>query len=345
MRLVQIPTFLRLLRSDAELVTTLRETIESHRWTSVLVVSGPSATQVLASGFAGKLGAATVAIDAPTFEEVLRLERCVFVQRADAIIAVGGGGVIDVAKYTAHRARVPFLSVPTQASNDGIASPIAVIHDAEGRRHSLGATVPVGVFAPVHVIERAREDTLRAGLGDLLSNYSALEDWRVAHELGADTFDDFAALMARHGAELALALVERGNGLASPGAVDALVEGLVLSGIAMSVAGTSRPCSGAEHLISHAIDALFGGIALHGIQVGAAAPFVLELQGKAELGRRIREALCAIGSPGSLSDLGLTEPRLTALLDHAPATRPGRYTVLSDLPGARARVGLSMGAA
>jgi glycerol-1-phosphate dehydrogenase [NAD(P)+] len=341
MRLVQIPTYLRMHWDDEGVFTSLYETIEVHSWARVLIISGTGFTSSVAERLASAVGAQCITVESPTFEEVLRAERCCFDLTPDVVIGVGGGSPVDVAKYAAHRARIPFLCVPTQASNDGISSPIAVISGSDGRRHSLGATVPVGVVAPLHVIAAANPDTARAGVGDLLANLSAIEDWRLAHDAGADKYDDFAALMSRHGAELVVALLERHRSLVEKEAVEALVEGLVLSGIAMSLAGSSRPCSGAEHLVSHAIDELFGGVSLHGLQVGAATPLILELQGNFELATRVRGALRMAGAPCSLESLGLSTSQIDAALARAPFTRTGRYTVLSHVSKEQTRLSVA----
>jgi glycerol-1-phosphate dehydrogenase [NAD(P)+] len=105
-----------------------------------------------------------------------------------------------------------------------------------------------------------------------------------------------------------------------------LLDGLVLSGLAMEIAGSSRPCSGSEHLISHALDRLEPGTATHGEQVAFGTLVATQLQGGDV--DAVREIITAVGMKGALSGFGLGAERLSEIVAYAPATRPGRFTVL-----------------
>jgi glycerol-1-phosphate dehydrogenase [NAD(P)+] len=105
----------------------------------------------------------------------------------------------------------------------------------------------------------------------------------------------------------------------------------VLSGLAMAAAGSSRPCSGSDHEILHAIDHLFPGTAHHGELAGAASLFTSFLRGDAGLAAGIDACLTRHGLPRTPADLGLTEAQFAQAVAHAPATRPDRYTILEQL--------------
>jgi glycerol-1-phosphate dehydrogenase [NAD(P)+] len=99
----------------------------------------------------------------------------------------------------------------------------------------------------------------------------------------------------------------------------------------MEVAGTSRPCSGAEHLVSHALDELGAASdALHGEKVALGVLVALALQDNPNA-HRVRRLFARVGLPPSLAEMGIDEPGLVDALCRAPSTRPGRWTALSEV--------------
>jgi glycerol-1-phosphate dehydrogenase [NAD(P)+] len=157
-------------------------------------------------------------------------------------VAIGGGRVIDTVKLAAARTGVDFVSVPTAVSNDGISSPVASLAGKDGRRSSHAARMPCGIVVDITVIGTAPPRSIRAGVGDLLSNLTACLDWRLADRHGLGRYDAFAAMIAESAARPILDLDE----LESARSTAMVAEGLLLSGLAMAAAGTSRPCSGSE---------------------------------------------------------------------------------------------------
>jgi glycerol-1-phosphate dehydrogenase [NAD(P)+] len=245
------------------------------------------------------------------------------------LVAVGGGRVIDTVKLAAGRTGTEFISVPTAISHDGISSPVASLTPEGGARRSYAAAMPAGVIVDVDVIGSAPERTLRAGVGDLVSNLTALMDWRRAAELGHTRFDAFSAMIAESAALPALDL-ER---LDRPEDQELIAKGLLMSGLAMAAAGTSRPCSGAEHLISHSLDQERGAeAAMHGEQVALGA-LVAAAAHRSPLREALMVFFAQLGLPTSPGDLGLDTERLRAAVRSAPATRPDRYTILTDVAG------------
>jgi len=249
-------------------------------------------------------------------------------------IAVGGGRVLDPLKLAAARTGIDFVSVPTTLSNDGISSPVASLTDRRGVRTTHAARMPFGVVVDLDAVGSAPLPTLRAGVGDLVSNLTACLDWRLADRLGHDRFDAYSAMIAESAARPVLDLED----VESAEAHDVLAHGLILSGLAMEAAGTSRPCSGAEHLVSHALDAALGRDAnLHGAQV-ALGTLVAAAAHSTRLHEELLLLFGRLGLPTSPEDLGVEREAACEIVRTAPRLRPERWTVLSRYAGSRAEV-------
>jgi glycerol-1-phosphate dehydrogenase [NAD(P)+] len=258
---------------------------------------------------------------------------------ADALVAVGGGRCLDVAKLAAARAGVAVIAVPTQPSHDGICSPVAVVPDGSGCGQSLGAVAPRLVFISVPTLLGAPLPSVAAGLGDLLANPFALRDWALASERGLATVDQRAWELSQESYERITPHLESGIEEVGrdPVLMRELADALVVSGLAMILAGSSRPASGGEHEISHAIDERFAGRAMHGAQVAFGCIISTTLYGDDPSALRAR--LSHLRLPEHPAHLGLSEDDVVDVLLCAPQTRPGRFTILeeADLDEARAR--------
>lgn len=244
----------------------------------------------------------------------------------DAIVGIGGGQTIDVAKYTAGLVGVPMVTVATSLAHDGLASPVASLQH-NGRKGSYGVHIPIAVVVDLDYVHRSPDRWPRAGIGESLSNLSALRDWWLAHEQRNDPVDGLASAFARSGAE---AVLYHHESVESDAFLNMLAQAHVLSGLAMSVAGTSQPCSGACHEISHAVDELFPDRARHGEQVAVGALFASFLRGD-ELTATIDDCMVRHGVPRLPRDIGLTDEEFCSAVEIAPTTRPHRFTVLEHL--------------
>src|SRR5947207_9363141 len=243
------------------------------------------------------------------------------------LVGVGGGRVIDTAKLAASRTGTDFISVPTAISHDGISSPVASLRQRDGTRNSYAAAMPAGIVVDVAVIGSSPPRALRAGVGDLVSNLTAILDWKLADRAGRDRFDACSAMIAESAARPVLDLVS----LAAAESHEILAKGLLLSGLAMAAAGTSRPCSGAEHLVSHSLDRLLGPrAAMHGEQV-ALGCLISAAAHQSPLHATLRELFASLGLPRRPSDLDLSGELMLEALREAPSTRPERYTILSEV--------------
>ena len=258
---------------------------------------------------------------------------------ADAIVAVGGGRTIDMAKLAAARAGLVVVAVPTQLSHDGICSPVAVVPDHTGCGASVGAVPPRAVFISLPTLLDSPVASLRAGLGDLMANPLALRDWALAAERGLEETNQRAWDLSVESVELIKPHLSADptEQAKDPRFLRRLADALVLSGLAMICAGTSRPASGAEHEISHAIDAAFGGRAMHGAQVAFGCVISMALYEDDWMA--LRRVLARVGLPQDPAELGLSESDMVRLLLEAPDTRPGRFTILeyADLDARKAR--------
>lgn len=255
----------------------------------------------------------------------------------DAVVGIGGGKTIDAAKYAASLTGLPMVSVATSLAHDGLASPVASLMH-KGRKGSYGVQIPIGVVVDLGYVCAAPAQQLRSGVGDAVSNLSALADWELAERERGERVDGLAAALARSGAE---ALLHNDEDLTSDRFLTTLAEALVLGGIAMAVAGSSRPCSGACHEIAHAIDALHPDRGSHGEQVAVGALFASYLRDDPVTGL-LDACLRRHHVPRVPGDLGLSEDEFSAVVAHAPSTRPDRYTILEHLdmglPEIRGRV-------
>jgi glycerol-1-phosphate dehydrogenase [NAD(P)+] len=246
-----------------------------------------------------------------------------------AAIAVGGGRAIDPVKLAAARTRIDFVSVPTTIAHDGISSPVASLTGRDGVRASHAASMPAGIVVDVGTIASAPPATVRAGAGDLAGNLTACLDWRLAAGEGRDRYDAFSAMIAESAARPVLDL----DDIRSPASHELLAQGLLMSGLAMATAGTSRPCSGGEHLISHALDETLGTrAALHGEQV-ALGSLITAAAHESTLFGTLRDTFGRLGLPTRPEDVGLTREELVDAVLAAPSTRPERATILDRVAG------------
>jgi glycerol-1-phosphate dehydrogenase [NAD(P)+] len=200
--------------------------------------------------------------------------------RAAPLVAVGSGVITDIVRQTAHLADLEFVSVPTAASMDGYASSVAAMQ-VHGVKVTHPARSPSAIFADPAVAAAAPAELTRAGIGDLLAKATARVDWLASHLLYGEPFDPDVDARVLRPLTFAAGNAERLMG-GAPEAVAALLQGLIDSGIAMTIVGSSRPASGCEHHASHFWDLLAArgmrAHASHGLQVGYATWFAMRLQ-------------------------------------------------------------------
>ncbi|MEA1907356.1 MAG: NAD(P)-dependent glycerol-1-phosphate dehydrogenase [Euryarchaeota archaeon] len=282
-------------------------------------IAGESVSDILASdGFATDIEIVTNA-DQKNIDSVIETA-----ENASFLVGVGGGTVIDVAKLASTMLDIPFLSVPTAASHDGIASMRASIA-RDGDTVSAPAQAPLGIIADTEIIAHAPHRFLASGCGDIISNYTAILDWQLAHRLRNTPYSEYAATLSRMTAQIVMDRAETIKPELEESA-RLVIKALVSSGVAMSIAGSSMPASGSEHKLSHALDRIAPKPALHGEQCGVGTIMMMYLHGGDW--RQIRDALRRIGAPTTAAKLGVPDSCVIEALVHAHEVRPERYTIL-----------------
>ena len=259
---------------------------------------------------------------------VARLQDKIADRLPDFVIGFGGGRSVDVAKMTAFKISRPFLSVPTSASHDGISSPFVSVRGTD-KPHSIKASTPIGVIADTHLMSQAPSRLLAGGCGDLVAKITAVKDWELARDEKGEYFGSYAANLACMSAKIILDESERLKGKSQFG-IRTIVEALISAGVAACIAGSSRPCSGAEHLFSHAVEYVAGpSYGLHGERVGLGTIMMAKLHGLDW--EKIAETLENVGAPTTAKRIGLTEEHVVKALTTAQSLRPDRYTILSKV--------------
>ena len=261
-----------------------------------------------------------IVVEGANSQELLRVEDAL--DGIDFLIGVGGGRPIDLAKQAGFNKNIPFVSIPTAASHDGFGSARSSIRQA-GRKTSMQAIPPIAVVADTSIISKAPKRLLGAGVGDIISNQTAVLDWRLDGQK-AD-YSEYAAALS----EMAAQLVEDGIEKVASGTeegVRLVVKALISSGVAMSIAGTSRPASGGEHKFSHWLDANSDNPALHGEQCGLGSIVTMYLHGGDW--EKIRDTLKAVNAPINSKGLGMDDGMVLSAFINSKEIRPQRTTIL-----------------
>jgi glycerol-1-phosphate dehydrogenase [NAD(P)+] len=296
-----------------------------------LIVSGHQVMPIAGNTVAESLQAtgmkvSTILVDNATTEQVSKVEAEIRSLKPDIVVGVGGGKDIDVAKLSSMKASTRFLSVPTAASHDGIASPLVSMKGLD-RPYSYVAHAPIAIVADISVIAKSPYRLVAAGCGDVLAKYTAVRDWKLAHRIKNEYYGDYAAELALMSSRL---IIKNASTIrtASDSGIRTLVEALISCGVAMSIAGTSRPCSGAEHLFSHALAMVAPKPALHGEQCGVGTIICAYLHGANW--QLIQDVLHKIGAPTNAKELGIEPQYVVKALTMAHSIRPERYTILGE---------------
>src|SRR3954470_22651672 len=294
----------------------------------VAVVVGPGLGERVVNLIRPTLGSADVyTTSGGTLDAALELSAKLRSRSYDAVVGIGGGTTVDTAKYAANRWGLPMISVATSLANDGIGSPVASLIN-DGIKGSYGVHIPFGVIVDLDFVETGSDRVNRGGVGDVISNISALADWELARQVRGEPVDGLAASLARVGAEAVLTIP---GGMQDDAFVTVLAEALISSGLAMAVCGSSRPCSGGCHEIMHAVDSLLPGTASHGELAGLGALFCTFLRGDQRRFAQMADCLGRHRLPRTPEDVGISDDHFVDVVSFAPRTRPDRYTILEHL--------------
>ena len=293
----------------------------------VAIAVGPGQGDSVVSDL-GNLGAAEIfRVTDGTVDSAVTLGKQLRAGTYEAVAGIGGGRTIDVTKFAAHMAGIPMVAVATNLAHDGIASPVSSLEHESGKG-SYGVVAPVAAIVDLDRVKAGDPRMVRAGIGDVVAKLSAIADWELAVADRGEHIDGLAVTLARTSAE---AVLHQPGTTGEDEFLTVLAEALLMCGLAMSVAGSSRPCSGGDHEIMHAIDQLYPGTANHGELAGVGALFCSFLRRNGRHVTAIADCLARHGLPRTPGDLGLSDAEFTKAVLHAPSTRPGRYTILESL--------------
>jgi glycerol-1-phosphate dehydrogenase [NAD(P)+] len=300
---------------------------------NMLIFTGPNVYRLIRNKIDKRINISdknTFFVYEATWNEIKRLEE--IVQRIDDkenykyILGIGGGKVIDITKMIAYKFNKNFISLPTSPSHDGIASQFVSIRGGK-RAYSYVTKPPTAVIVDMSIIYSAPHRYIASGVGDAIAKITAVKDWELAREKVGEYYGEYSASLALLGAEL----VKRNSlniGKREQESIRTLVEALISDGVAAGIAGSSRPCSGSEHLFSHALDLYGERHALHGEQVGVGTILMAYLHG-IDYGEII-ETLTNVGAPTTYKELNVKREDVINAIVKAKSIRPERYTILNE---------------
>jgi glycerol-1-phosphate dehydrogenase [NAD(P)+] len=274
-----------------------------------------------------KMEVNTILVETATIKDVEAVEEKIKSLKPQIVFGVGGGTKIDVAKYSSARQDIPFISVPTTASHDGIASPLTSIKGFE-TPYSVMAQAPLAIIADTNIILRAPWRFTISGCGDVISKLTAVRDWKLAHVEKNEYYGVYAASLALMSARLIMENADLIRPENEEG-IRVLIEALVSCGVSMSIAGSSRSGSGSEHMFSHALEMIKPNHSLHGERCGVGTIMMAYLH-KANW-KRVKATLEKMGAPTTANQLGVAEDDVIKALRMAATIRPERYTILNKL--------------
>ena len=197
----------------------------------------------------------------------------------DLVVAVGTGSINDMCRFFSYQMNVPYAIVATAAPMDGFASSGAALM-VDNIKQTIPAQTPLFIIGDTDILCGAPARMISAGLGDLLGKFTCLNDWRISKIINDEYYCDTVVNLVKDCIENVLTNADKAASR-DPKVIGDIMEGLVLTGVAMSFVGNSRPAAGCEHHLNHyweAIEIQNGQIpVLHGIEVGLAEVVILKM--------------------------------------------------------------------
>jgi glycerol-1-phosphate dehydrogenase [NAD(P)+] len=257
----------------------------------------------------------------------------------ELIVAVGSGSINDICRIISAKTHIPYVIMGTAPSMDGYASTVSPLI-IDGAKVTYPGTNPYAIIADSNIMKDAPFEMICAGFGDILGKYTALSDWRLSNTIHDEYFCDTTEKLVRNAMYKCFENIE-GAVKRDVKAIEYISEALILSGIAMTLSGNSRPASGAEHHLSHywEIDKLSRKLEhpLHGNSVGVGTVISAWLYKKLNIEERfgiktpvpeiIINLLNSIGAKSNPKTLGIEKELFHRSVIHALEIRP-RYTIL-----------------
>lgn len=247
------------------------------------------------------------------------------------ILGIGGGAIIDAAKYMAHETEKSLYVIPGATTTDAFLTPVSVIKNDRTQVEEIYQTKKPGhVFFDMDILEGAPSRYNVAGLGDVLSMYTASYDWQLAHQKTGESFDPLLAEMAM-GLIRSLEPVTTEIAKNSQTGIKHIIDALIAEFFIYNLAGSNRPEVGSEHLFARLFEENHIGNFLHGEIVALGVLLMTYFQGRDF--RWIRMLIEGLGINYKPQTLGIPPDdliRLTASLNQYVQERNLRYTVLNE---------------
>lgn len=197
----------------------------------------------------------------------------------DLVVAVGTGSINDMCRFFSYQMNDPYAIVATAAPMDGFASSGAALM-VDNIKQTIPAQTPLFIIGDTDILCGAPARMISAGLGDLLGKFTCLNDWQISKIVNDEYYCDTVVNLVKDCIENVLKNADKAASR-DPKVIGDIMEGLVLTGVAMSFVGNSRPAAGCEHHLNHyweAIEIQNGQIpVLHGIEVGLAEVVILKM--------------------------------------------------------------------
>ncbi len=311
-------------------IYNINEVIEKNlRSGTVLIITGNTTYEVAAKkviDLINNIDYKVIKVENSTMDTLNIIKNQVKKYRIGLTIGIGGGSKIDLAKKIAYDLNVPFISVPTAPSHDGIASPRASIYDGKSFL-SIEASMPSAIIADTSIMLKAPFRFAASGASDVIANITSVMDWKLANRIKGEEFSSTSSVISEYASK---ELIENAN-VIQPGLEDSIwliMKGILASGTAMAIAGTSRPASGSEHLFAHALEILGKGTAMHGEQVAMGSLVSMYFHG--DDWKMLYNVYKKIGVSTKASDYGINKNIAIKALSIAHRLRPERYTILGE---------------
>ena len=269
-----------------------------------------------------------VAMNSASFDEAVSIAKKVCIDDVKVIIGIGGGRVLDTAKYAAHISKAVYICMPTSLSNDSLASPFSVLETEASARKTIACKIPTAIIVDTNMIINAPKGQILSGIGDTIAKHTALFDWKLSAAKTHTNVEDFAYALARMSYDSVYHCDEKD--MTSRVFIRILSRALVMGGLAMEIAGSSRPCSGSEHLFAHAIEEYYPGVKIsHGLAVAMGSIPACIMQGQSPEG--LMSFFKTYGLDYSPASYGITEEMFDDMWYKARFVRKGRITILSEI--------------
>ena len=247
--------------------------------------------------------------------------------RLSAVVSFGGGTINDVCKLASKYANTELISIPTIISNDGVCSNVSVLKIDDTHTDGFASKAPDAVLVDIDIIKNSPARYLKAGICDILSNYSSIWDWDLAISKGKEEPNDLARIMSSNAF---WSLFNLPDNIEEDLKIKIVCESIILSGLAMEIKGNTRPCSGSEHLFNHAMVSRHPEVrVLHGylVGLGSLVSAILQKQNFNKLVSFLKRNDIDVRP----STLGISKEVFVDAWLHAKETRPSRYTILNEI--------------